>query len=257
MTLICDCTEQAEQDIQPNNFTEYLLNTSSVDGIITPRVPSNLTYGFENCSINDILENAFIVANERFYQLAKQINAIYENKQNDVNVLLNKGILNNGQIRDNIDAETTILNEALADMNTTFGLYESSHNKFVDQLQWDISNVTTGKVNVDTLNQIQQSYQQIISKNKKKISNLWILAQNQLKVAFVQADSAAVLLSDNSDTPVMQKQAIASVVETIKQLERDVELDFQNAENHITHIQHGAEQEIVNVYQTICVYLTK
>lgn len=244
MTLICDCTEQ---DIQQNPYSTYLLDTTSMDGIITPRVNPDIKYRFKNCTINDILKKYFIATNELLYQLAKQINVIFETKKNEVNVLLNKGILNNGHIRDNIDAETTVLNQAITDMQIQNGFYETAHNKLVDNLELDISKVTTGKISVDqkNVNQIKLSIQQITSKTKAKTSKSVLLALNQLKVAFYRSDNAAL------------KMPIADTVKAVKQFERNAELDFQDAENKIMDFHHGAEQEIVKVTETICVDLMK
>lgn len=254
MALTSDCTKN---DIQlktdQNNFNEYLLNTTS-RWQITPRVPSNLTYRIKNCPINDILKKYIISTNELLYQFAKRINLSAEHKKNEVNVLLNKGILNNGQIRDNINAEIAVLHEALADMKIQFDIYETSNNKLVDKLEMDISKVSTKKLNVNKLDHIKRQIRKIISKTNKKFKNRWILLQIQLQITFLRADSVGVIFAN---TPAEFKLAIIKAVKTIQKLQRKVELDFENAENQIMQIIHGAEQKIVNVTQTICVDLMK
>lgn len=258
MAIIGECTEQENQlQTDQHNFNEYMLDTTGIDGIITPRVPSNLTYSIENCPINDIMKKYVIAANELLYQLANDINHTVENKKNEVNVLLNKGIDENGQIRDNIDAEIAVLNEALIVMKTTFGIFETSNNKLVDTLVLDISKISTGKVDSNTLNHINRSIRKIISKANKKISIEWTLAQNQLEINFFLADTAAVIFSSTAHTPAELKLAIAKVVKTIEKLQQTVELDFQKAENKIMYVQNGAEQEILNIMETICADLMK
>lgn len=259
ITLTCDCIKQnIQQKSDQNIFNEYLLNTTSIDGIITPRVPSNLIYHKENCPINDILKNYFTAANELFYQSTKQKNTLFENTKNELNVLLNKGILYNGNIREYVtDTTYLVCTVLLNDLNRHFDNYKRMTMKLVDKLELDISKITTDKVNASTIKNVKENIQQIMLKNLKKISDRWIVVHDQIIIAFYNGDmDATTFYMQTANTSLAGlKLAIAKSVMIAKRLERNVELDFQYAENDITHILHGAEQEILNVVQSICVDL--
>lgn len=256
MTFNCDCTKNDVQT-DPNSFSEYLLNTNNTNGIITARVPTNLTYRIKDCPINDILKKYFIAANELIYQCAYGINQFFEQKKIKFNVLLNQGILNNGQIRTNIDAEAAVVQQIVTDIKKNVDSYEKSSIKLLNELEVDISRAAKGKVNVNTLNEIKRRIQQVLAKANKKILDQSNLAQNQLQIAVLRVDTAAIMFTDIANTLDELKLAIANAVKAYKQLERSIELAFQNTTKKIMYIQFVAEQEIVNICQTICPDLMK
>lgn len=201
MTLNCDCTEKDNQlKADKNIFSEYLLSTT-IHGIVTPQIPSNLLYLFKECPLNNILKKYFIAENELLYQVFKNINTKYEEAKTEFNVLVNKGILNNGNIRQNIAAEITEIREALSEANQQFDNFNASSLKLVEKLEMDISETTRGKLNASTLKDIQQSIRQKMTKTLKQILDRWIILQNTIIIAVAEADSSSVIFLEDANTP--------------------------------------------------------
>lgn len=249
--LNSDCTKE---DIKPENvFNEYLLDTTSINGIIAPQVPTNILYLFKDCPLNNVLEKYFIAINGIFYQSATQTHTIYERNQNELHKLVNKGILNNGNLRENIAAETTLLLKGLSDLTKQVDKDIESSKQLLEELGMDISKLTTGKVNTITLTNVLQSIRQVLTRTYQKITDRWILLKNGFIIKFNETDSSALVLLGTASTPVELQKAIESSVKTIKQSDLTNKFEFQNAENEIAHIIFSAEQDIVNLIQSLCV----
>lgn len=251
ITLNCDCTTTDK-----NIFEDDLLNTTSINGIIASQVPTNLVYVFKNCPLNDVLEKFFIDINGIYYQSAKEINAKYERRQNELNELVNEGILNNGKFRQNIDDDTTLIQEGLSDISKYLESAVRFSLKLVEKFEEDISKLTTNKVNTSTVKGAVQSIRQIMTKALQQIINSWSLMKNKITIAFAETDSSSVIFLSAAATLAEAKIAVENSVAAANQSEFTIRFGMQNDEHNLANIIFRAEQDVINVIQKICVQLT-
>lgn len=254
ITFKCDCID-TQPTTENNIFNEYLLSTTSIGVIIAPQIPTNLVYLYEDCPLNVILQNYFIDANGLFYNAATQINTLYETKENELNQLVNNGILNNGDFRENVAAERSLMLETLSNMTGNIDNYILINMQWVDVVGLNISNVAANKVDASTLNGSLKSVGEIISQVYNQITDQWNQFTNTTSNTFDETDSGIVTFFATAITTDELENAVQKSVQYVQQSELNLKIALQNEENIIANNIFQAEQDIVNTIQSMCEFL--
>lgn len=206
-------------------------------GVVTPRVPSTLTYRYRSCPVNGLLSKYFIIENAQFYQTINSMNNVYTSKKNEINTLLNEGY-RQGRLRNNIAAETTALRDGVAAINNYLANYNKNSLQLMYQRNKDISKIAAGKVSARTLDKIKQRIRLLHVRTHRKIKNRIVLMENLVTIAFVVSADL--------------KQALQNSAKVITKLQSDLDKNIQNNEYKLIDIQYKSEQTIVNIVQTLC-----
>lgn len=220
-------------------------------GVVTPRVPSTLTYRYRSCPVNGILSKYFIIENAQFYQTINSMNNVYTSKKNEINTLLNEGY-RQGRLRNNIAAETTALRDGVAAINNYLANYNKNSLQLMYQRNKDISKIAAGKVSARTLDKIKQRIRLLHVRTHRKIKNRIVLMENLVTIAFFTGDIAKLIYLDDIVVPADLKQALQNSAKVITKLQSDLDKNIQNNEYKLIDIQYKSEQTIVNIVQTLC-----